>query len=533
MANLFIKSTIIIVVVTLLSRLLGLARNILLTNEFGVGIETDAFNMAYTLPLALFLVVPGAISAVMIPAMKGLIGDENGLRRNELFHKALTAILLLFMVISAAGMLWSEQIVSLLAYGFSAEKQEMTRELLIIMMPSALFIGMIAVFSSILNAHHKFFATSFGTVINGLIVIASIYILTPQLGIKGIAWGTTAGFAVYAAYLVVPLQKSAYTTRWNFAYRKDPVLRGMGERFVPILIGIVVSQAYLILEKFMASGLGDEKITTLVLANSIVQLPVAVFAGALAVPIFPLLSEYVKKNQMQQMKDLVGRGFLYQYHLLLPASLGLILLAPEFVAIFYDHTEAFTPHDVELTAWAMIFYSMGMVGWAGRDLLTRASYAIENTKTPVIVGAVSLGVYVLLGWLFIPALDHGGLAVAFSLATYFNMLLQLWFLRRQIGTLFHVSFYLSLGKGIIAAVAMSAVIWLLRGLSGAWGMMQLPIIVIVAVLVYTGCLWVMNESLVKELTDKIVTLAADGMNRIWKNRSSRRSGRDKTGKRGD
>lgn len=533
MANLFIKSAIIIVVVTLVGRLLGLARNILLTNKFGVGFETDAFNMAYTLPLALFLVVPGAISAVMIPAMKSLLGDENEFRRNELFHKVLTSILLLFMIVTAAGMLWSEQIVSLLAHGFSAEKQQLTHELLTIMMPSALFIGMIAAFSSILNTHHKFFATSFGTVINGLIVIASIYILTPQLGIKGIAWGTTVGFAVYAVYLVLPLQKLAYTTRWNFKYHKDPILRGMGERFIPILIGIIVSQAYLIIEKFMASGLGDEKITTLVLANSIVQLPIAIFAGALAVPIFPLLSEFVKKNQMQQMKDLVGRGFLYQYHLLLPASLGLILLAPEFVTIFYDHTDAFTSHDVELTAWAMIFYSVGMVGWAGRDLLTRASYAIENTKTPVIVGAISLGVYVLLGWLFIPALDHGGLALAFSLATYFNMLLQMWFLRRQIGKLFNKTFYLSLGKGFVAATVMSAIIWQLKGLSGAWGFMQLPILIIVAVFIYTGCLWGMKESMVKELVGKILALAAAGMKRLGRNRSSNRSDRNKGDKRGN
>jgi len=255
----------------------------------------------------------------------------------------------------------------------------------------------------------------------------------------------------------------------------------------------------------MASGLGNEKITTLVLANSIVQLPIAIFAGALAVPIFPLLSEYVKKNQMQQMKDLVGKGFLYQYHVLLPTSLGLILLAPEFVSIFYDHSESFTQHDVELTAWAVIFYSVGIIGWAGRDLLTRASYAIENTKTPVIAGATSLMVYVLLGWMLIPSLDHGGLALAFSLATYFNLLMQAWFLRRQIGALFHKSFYLSLVKGMIAVSFMSAVIGLLQSYIGGWGIMQLPLIIASAGLTYLGCIGLMREQLLHELIDRIWT----------------------------
>jgi putative peptidoglycan lipid II flippase len=503
MSNFLIKSTMIIVAVTMVGRLLGFFRNIFITNEFGPGLETDAYFMAFTIPFTLFLVVPGAVNAVLIPTMKGLLGEEQSKRRNELFQKTLTSASLLFALLSIAGMIWAEETVALLAGGFAPEKQQLTVELLQIMMPSVFFIGIIAVLSSILNSHHEFFAPSLGTVINSVLVIVSIYLLVPIWGVHGIAWGTTFGFAAFALYLISPVIKRKYSLKWSSPFStKDTLLRGMGERFVPIMFGAVISQLYLLLERFLVAGLGDQKLTALVLANSIVQLPIAIFAGALAVPLFPLLSEYVKKNQMSSMKAIMGKGLLYQYHVLLPATIGLILLAEEIVRLFYAHSAAFTDQDVALTSWAMIFYSIGMVGWAGRDMLTRAFYAVDNTKTPVIVGGVSLVAYIVFAWIFIPIFNHGGIAFAFSLASFFHLFLQAFLLRRQIGALFSNGFYISLVKGIVAGLAMSGCVVLLKDLTEAWKWLQVPFIALIAGIVYFGLLILFKEQLIKELGQK-------------------------------
>ena len=130
-----------------------------------------------------------------------------------------------------------------------------------------------------------------------------------------------------------------------------------------------------------------------------------------------------------------------------------------------------------------------MVGWAGRDLLTRAFYALEDTRTPVITGAVSLGLYVVLGLLFIPWLDHGGLALAFSVVTYVNMFLLTWVLRRRVGNVFRREFYLSLLKGAAAALVMGGVLIVLREVTGGWPLMVMLLTVIaVCAAVYGGML---------------------------------------------
>lgn len=503
MAKSIIKSTIILVAVTMVGRLLGFFRNIFITNEFGPGIETDAYFMAFTLPFTIFLVIPGAINAVFIPAMQGLMGTENEEKRNEVFQKTMTVCLILFTLLSVAGTIWSKEIVSVLAHGFDQEQQELTAQLLQIMMPATLFIGLIAVLSSVLNAHHEFFAPSLGTVINSLLVIVSIYTLVPLWGIYGLAWGTLIGFAVFAIYLFFPVRTRHYTVRWNLSVSDDPYLKGMGERFVPILLGTVISQLYILLERFLVSGLGGLKLTSLILANSIVQLPVAIFAGALAVPLFPLLSEYVKQNQMDQMKSVMRKGLLYQYHLLLPTTMGLILLSKEIVRLFYAHSAEFTEEAVVLTAWATVFYSVGMIALAGRDMLTRVFYAVENTKTPVIIGGVSLGVYVFCGWIFIPSLDHGGIALAFSLAAFFNLAFQTIYLRKQIGALYSYEFFASIIKGALSSIVMGGVVWFLKDSLLGLGYLQVPFLMVVAVFLYFGLLMLLKEVMAKEIMGKL------------------------------
>lgn len=369
-------------------------------------------------------------------------------------------------------------------------------------MPSVFFIGMVAVQGSFLNAHNVFFAPSFGPVLNNMLVIASIFLLAPLFGMTGVAWGTTAGFAIFALYLAVPLLRRGYNFRLKLrVLPEDKDLRKMGERFIPVMIGAGVTQLYQFIEKILAGGLGDARITALSYAYTIAQLPVAIFVGAMAMPIFPLMSEYVKKKQMSDMKKLLGKGLLYQYHLLLPTSVGLIVLSDSFVQAFYGHGDKVTQEDIHLIAWALIFYAVGLLGWSGRDLLSRASYAIENTKVPVYTGFVAVMISFGLAYVFMPFFDHGGLALAFSVGIYANVLLQIWLLRRQIGKLFDRSFFVSILRGFIAALVMLVILLSFQRLLGdLLGIFLLLVMIIIAAAGYIGMLFFMKEPLLRELT---------------------------------
>jgi len=507
MAHTLLKSALLLAVVTLAGRLVGLIRNILLTNEFGVGAETDAFLWAITIPTALLTIMTGAVNSVLIPTLKGYGGDRptDAARRQQLFQRVFTISLIGCILLTVLSLVFADPLVSVLAPGFTGDKHTLAVDLFAAMMMSVLFIGIVSVLSSVLNAHHEFFAPSLGTLLSGIAVIVAIYTVGPAYGMRGIGWGVTVGFLLFAFYLIPSVRRRQYKFGLDMKWRGDRDLRGMGERLVPVMIGAVISQAYWIVEKILASGLGDQKITTLGLANGIIQVPIGLFAGALAVPLFPLLSEYVKQRRMGDMKAILGKGFLYQYHVLAPATVGLVMLSDEFVRLFYAHGNSFTEEAVRLTAWATVFFAFCMIGWAGRDLLTRAFYAIEDTRTPVITGAVSLALYVPLGLLLIPSLDHGGLALAFSVATYVNMLLLGWMLRRRIGAVFGRSFYASLAKGGAASAVMAGVLWLLQWALGDWPLVaMLAVTVGVCAVVYGGMLVLLREPVFRELLDMLL-----------------------------
>ncbi|WP_047150549.1 murein biosynthesis integral membrane protein MurJ [Aneurinibacillus tyrosinisolvens] len=503
MSGSILKSAFIIVAVTMVGRLLGLIRNMFLTNQFGTGMESTAYTAAFTIPLALSLVVPGAVNSILIPTLKGKIidGDEAG--ANALFHKVLTALTVFFIVLTVVIFVFADPIISLMVPSFSEETHRLTVELFRYMAPSALFIGLFSLFSSVLNVHNEFFIASLGTVVNSLIVIVSYYVFVPFMEIQGLALGTLLGFVGFALVMVPALRRFHYSIGLNLRLN-DPEMKAMGERLIPIVIGSTISQLTMFLERFFASGIGEAKLTVLTLANQIMQVPMAVFVGAFTLPLFPLLAEYVKKQQMDQMKHVLEQGLLYLVILLLPVTVGLILLSAEITALFYERGE-FGPADTALTAWALIFYSLGILGLAFRDLFTRAFYAMEDTKTPVMLGAGAIVLYVLFVNLFIPLLDHGGIAFAASLSAFCNAMALAFLLRRKVGSkLLSSSFYVSTGKAVVASTGMGLIVWLGKLLlAGIPLWLSVPFIIAAGAGVYLLILLLLKEELAKEMLAKV------------------------------
>uniref|UniRef100_A9U6Y9 Predicted protein n=1 Tax=Physcomitrium patens TaxID=3218 RepID=A9U6Y9_PHYPA len=224
-----------IVVLTLVGRLLGFFRSIYLSSLYGTGMESDAFNIAATIPLTLFLVVPGAVNAILIPTMRGLM--EKNQRTTELYHKMLTVILVIFVVLAGLGVAFSRELAAM--FGLSGAKLELTADMLQWMWPSAIFIGLTGLWSSICNSHQHFFTPTLGTVANGALVIISMYVLVPIYGPNGLAMATTLGYLAAMLTMIPTLRRFGYDHRLSFAWKDDEALKGMGERVIPILIACV------------------------------------------------------------------------------------------------------------------------------------------------------------------------------------------------------------------------------------------------------------------------------------------------------
>jgi putative peptidoglycan lipid II flippase len=494
----------LIVILTLIGRLLGFFRNVYISNLYGTGMEADAFGIASTIPLTLFLVVPGAINAVLIPTMRGLLEKADQKRAVDLYHKLLAVVLAGFTVISVLGILFAKETAYL--FGLKGEKAALTAELLQWMWPSAIFIGLTGLWSSVCNAHQHFFTPTLGTVANGGLVLAAIYLLVPSYGVHGLAMATTLGYVAASITMLPTMKRFGYDHRLSMLWRDDEALKSMGERLVPIVIGAAIAQVTTFLERGFAGALGDGKISALMYANTIVQLPMAVFVGAFTLPLFPLMASYVKRGELGLMKSTLQKGLAYLLILLVPVTVGLILYGESLVELVYKRG-AFGETAVAWTNWGLIFYSLGLYALAGRDLLTRAFYALENTRTPVIIGAVGIGIYIACSWLTIPYLDHGALAFSASLSAYGQLLLLFASLWRKIGRPVARTFWTTAWKVALASVLMALVIlfaepWL--ALLPLW--LHLAAGIGVAALLYGGMLLLLREPLVKEVIGKALRL---------------------------
>lgn len=415
MARSIFVSAMGLVAVTFLGRLFGFLRNIYLAKVFGTGSEADAYFVALTLPLTLSLVVPGMLNALWVPTAKGLMerGEETRLR--GVAGQTLGMVAVAFGVLAAAVWVGAEVYVAFVAPGFTGETRELTVSLVRWMAPSLLFIGLSGWYGSLLNSHHRFFLPALGGVVNSLMVLLALWIWAPSHGIVGVAWGTLIGFGLSAALLIPAAWRLGYRAV-HLPWRPLPEeLVRMGERLVPLAVGAVLSQLTQFLERAFSSQLGAAKVAALSYAQSIAQLPMGLFVGTFTLPLFPLLSEYVQKGAHAAVAEVYSRGLQYLLVFLVPTTAFLLTTGPETVRLFYGRG-AFDAQATALTASALAGYSVGLFFLAVRDLVTRAFYAYEDTRTPVLVGAGSVAVYAGIAWGLSHVWGHAGVALASSLS---------------------------------------------------------------------------------------------------------------------
>lgn len=499
-----------ILIITLIGRILGFIRGVFISEEFGLGMETDAFFAAFVIPMTLLMIIPGAIHSVFIPELSKAkqISEE---RAVHLYQKVLTITVILGAISSILGYFLANPLSTILAPGFDEPARLLTADLLMWMIPSIFFIGFIGVVSAVLYVEKKFFMPSFGPTINSLVVIASIFMIVPIMGIEGLALGTLLGFIGYSIVMIPTLLRSNYPLSLRGSWASDNNLRSMGIRFIPVLIGSFVSQLNIYVERFLASGLGDAKVSALALSYTLIQAPTALFAGAFIVPLFPLFSEYYSKNKMNEIKDLVIKGLSYLFIILIPIMAVFIALNEEIIRFVFERGQ-FDAEDTKLTAWALLFYSMAILAIASRQLIIRVYYAMEDTKTPVLLGLLSFVLYLSFSPFLISRFDHGGIALSVALSDYIGTALLTWKVRKRIGNIFNRPFLITTFKVIAATVLMVIVIrgdimfqsgWLLGFAEQLPVLLGVPLLLMMSVIFYILFLLIFKESLLYELVGKV------------------------------
>ncbi len=415
----------------LLGQITGLARGVIVARAFGASPELDAFFAANRVSETLFLLVAGgALGSAFIPMFTGLLAKNEKDSAWRLASSIANAVTLTLSLLALLVAVFAPQVVRYaLAPGLSSDPQlfTLTISLLRIQLISAVLFGIGGLFVGILNAHQVFLLPALTPAFYQIGIIFGAIVLAPSLGIYGLAWGVVIGSVLYVA-LQLPSLVKLITRHSSFsAFHISLGLQDSNVRQVlllmgPRLIGVAVVQLNFWVNTWLASQMASGSVSGLYYGFSLMLMAQAAIAQSVAIAAMPTFSAQHALGQTDEMRTSLASSLRGVILLALPASIGLMLLREPLISMLYQRGK-FDGNDVQIVSWALLWYAAGIVGHSIMEILTRAFYAQHDTKTPVIIGTIAMGLNVLFSILFaklftsIGWMPHGGLALANSFAT--------------------------------------------------------------------------------------------------------------------
>ena len=437
-----LQSSIIVIALLGIDKLFGLVRTQLVGATFGTSRAYDAFTAANQLPeVFVTLISGGALAAAFIPVYSAYLNSAKANESGRLANTILTLVLLILSGISALGAVLAPWITRhVLVPGFTPEMQNLTADLMRIILVQTTIFGVSGVISSILNAHQHFILPALAPIALNVGYLFGLFVLVPDLSIYGLAWGTVIG-ALLHVFIQVP-------GLWRYRVRIRPALalnltgvheivRLMGPRIVT-LGAVQIADLFIIR---ITSGLADGATSGYFYGYYLQQLPETLFGTAVALVLFPTMAELFNKQDIAGLKRIASAGLRIIWMLTVPAAAGLVLLGKPAITVLLERG-AFTPESTEATL----------------EIAARLFFAQHNTRTPMFVALGWLATNVLLAYLLVGQLGVGGLALASSIAFTLQTAVLLYLNHRRLNGLPWRELGLSFGRTLLATTGMAAVI---------------------------------------------------------------------------
>ena len=428
------RSGLVVSAMTMLSRVMGLVRDVVVATFLGAGNGSDAFFVAFKIPNFLRrLFAEGAFNQAFVPVLSEYSTQRTKQEIRELLNAVAGSLTALLALITALAMLGAPWLVWLFAPGFGRdpEKLALTADMLRLTFPYLLLISLTAFSGSVLNTWNRFAVPAFTPVLLNISLIGAALLLMPLMEepAMALAWGVLiAGAAQLAFQVPFLLRLGLLPTPWpNFAH--DGVKRIL-KLMVPALFGVSVSQINLLLDTVLASLLAAGSVSWLYYSDRLVELPLGVFGVAIGTIILPALSKRHAEQSTEHFSAMLDWAIRVVLLLGVPAALALAILAePSFITLF--HYGAMTDNDIQMAAMSLRAYAFGLVAFMLIKVLAPGFFARQDTKTPVKVGIIAMVANMLFNLLLIWPLAHAGLALATALSAFLNAGLLGYLLYRQ------------------------------------------------------------------------------------------------------
>ncbi|MDY0096473.1 MAG: murein biosynthesis integral membrane protein MurJ [Candidatus Vecturithrix sp.] len=490
---------------TVVTRVLGFIRDMVIALAFGAGMEADAYFVAFRIPSMLRrLVGEGALTVAFIPVF--VEEHQQSEERAWALSHTVTTLLALFLIgLSLAGVVLMPFIVRGLAPGFQEipEKFELTVYLTRITFPYILFISLAALAMGILNSLHHFLAPALAPIMLNLSLIGSVFFICPHLEqpVVGLAIGVLVGGITQLAFQIPALTRQGFHYRPSFDYH-NPAVRKIGMLLLPAFFGLAVNQISVFVNTLLASYLPEGSVSYLYFADRVMEFPLGIFGIAIATAVLPTMSLQSAKGAYDELMDTLSFALRLVLFITIPSAVGLIVLRRPIVTFLFERGK-FTAIDSEATAMALLYYTLGLSAIASVRIIVPVFYSLKDTLTPVKCAAVSVGINILCSLLLMKPLQHGGLALATTISAFFNLSLLIWLLRKRFGKMNWRNIGLATGKVCAASAVMGLCCapFTTLALQRAW---FLGAAIVVGIGVFVVCAWLIKSQELLFLYDMLV-----------------------------
>lgn len=460
------------------SRIFGLVREQVFAFFFGASFAQDAFVAAFRIPnLMRDLFAEGALSQAFVTIFSQKLRDGNE-KSYALANKVTTFVILVVGTLTVLGIIFSNEIVAIVATGFTGDKHELTVLLNRILFPFILFASLASIFMGMLNAKNKFFlpqsASTFFNITSIVVGLFTAFLLSPDYivniiqkktfsgdpagitkAILGMGVGTLTGGIVQWLIQYPSLRGLGYRFRLDFHFRDSELIRVL-KLTGPAIIGGAAVQINVIVNTYFASYLYDGAVSYLNYAFRFMQFPLGVFGVAIAVASAPKLARLLSDQNVEGFKHTMRSSINFSLFLSLPSTVGLFLLSGPIISLIYEHGQ-FSANDALQTAYALMAYTFGIAFYSLIKIYQPAYLAFHDAKTPMMISLFSIFANFGINWYFVRVLQlpHWALALGVSCVAVINFSLLALFFQKKLKTLWEKEIFATLGKILVAILAMA------------------------------------------------------------------------------
>lgn len=453
---------------TLISRIFGYIKDMILAKYFGATGTSDIFFVAFRIPnLLRDLFAEGSMSSAFIPVLTESQTKNGKEEANKLVRITFIFIFIVVGIVCVLGIIFAPFLVSAIAPGFKSDPEKFSQTVLLtrIMFPFLLFISLASVTMGALNTRGVFFIPALAPTFLNISIIVCVFTLSVQFinPIVAVAIGVTLGGLAQFLFQIpsfkrvgyVLFGKSSNADNDNFWH---PGLKKIGILIIPSITGLAVVQINIFVSTILASYLQEGSITYLYYSMRLIQFPIGLFGVAMGMAVLPALSEHAAKNRFEDLKEDFSFSLRLLFFITIPAMAGLIALREPIVNTLFQRGE-FTYEATVGTADALMFYSFGIWAIVGVRVLASTYYSMQDTKTPVKIAIFSMVFNIIFSLLLMNPLQHNGLALANALASICNFILLFYFLRLKLGRIGTKKIIVSFLKILFASVIMGLAGW--------------------------------------------------------------------------